>query len=264
MDELTAATKVVRKHHWLWLLPVALSLFSLWLQLLVAGEQQLVPPGVQWKATIPTSIPTMSDILSSAQPDLATASPGKFLLMLPLMLIGTFLTGGYLAGGIRALHGEAVDWPTYWADCRRFFARLLLLDLLLLFVGILVLALIAAIHMLLFLIAVVAAFVYLFFWPIAIVREDLTIKEGFERGHTLLRANWSRVIPLLLIILLASGLASLPINWLAQSFHGYLVAMPIWSFIGSIFSVAVLCCYDQLVSREATEAQPADISDIFS
>ncbi len=249
MAELKAGFDVVRKHHWLWLLPVVLSLGGLFLNMLLLGEWPLSPPGLHFKATIPASIPEIGNIIPGPNLGLASGSFGVFVLALVVTLFKTFLNAGYLAGGVRALKGESVDMPTFWADCQHFFKRSLLIGLLLLFAAPVSFAVLAAIHPIVALVAAFVAIIYLFFWQIAIVYEDLGLREGFTRGHTIMRENLSEIVPLLLIILLMSGVASLILSPLARYYWGHLLAILIWSFVGASLFIALIHRYSELAGQ---------------
>lgn len=249
MSRIKACFDVVHKQRWLWLLPVVLSLGRLLLNMLLMGEWPLSGPGLQFRATIPASIPEIGDMISPQQARLASDSLGIFVLLLAVMLFKIFLSAGYLAGGMRALRGEPVDMPTFWADCQHFFKRVLLIGLLLLFAGTISLVVLAAIHPIVALVAAFVAIIYLFFWEIAVVYEDLDLREGFTRGHTIMRAYLGEVTLLLIAILSTSGIVSPLLNWLAQYYLGYLIAILIWSSIGASLFVAVIRCYCELVDR---------------
>lgn len=125
MLRVNEAFRLVRKHHWLWLLPVIISLAGLGINLLRLGLWPLTSPGFRIRVTLTSSLPLSGDIL--ATPNLVTLSIpfGIFMLSLILLLIRLFLTGGYLAGAVRLLKGESIDAASFWSDCRYFFGRLL-------------------------------------------------------------------------------------------------------------------------------------------
>lgn len=256
MPRIRTGFDVVRKQHWLWLLPVVLSLGVLLLNMLSLGEWPLPEPGLQFRATIPSSIPEISGIISGPNLGLMSDSFGIFVILLAVMLFRIFLNAGYLAGGMRALRGEAVDMSTFWADCQHFFKRLLLIGLLLLFAAPISLVVLAAIHPIVALVAALVATIYLFFWEIAVVYEDLDLLAGFIRGHTIMRKNLYEVVLLVITVLSISGGVSLFVNSLAQYYWGYLLAILIWSVVGASLFIAVIHCYRELVERDVLQALP--------
>lgn len=259
VDEMTsirAGVALARKQHWLWLLPIAISLAGLLLSMLSLGEWPLPEPGLHLRATIPSSIPEISEIIAIPKLGLLSDSFGIFVILLAVLLFRLFLNAGYLAGGMRALRGESVDLPTFWADCKYFFKRLLLIGLLILLVVPISLVALALIHPIIALVAAVVAIMYLFFWEVAVVYEDLDLLAGFKRGHTIMRTYLGEIILLMLTVILISGAISLLLNWLAQTYWGYLLAILIWSIIGATLFIAVIHFYSELVQRDALQKLP--------
>lgn len=114
----------------------------------------------------------------------------------------------------------------------------------------------ALIHPLLILAAAPVVAAYLFFWEIAVVYEDLELREGFKQGHTIMRTYLSEFIVLVTILLIVTGAISIPLNWLAQTQLGYLAAILIWSVVGSTLFLCVLYYYHDLFNRDIP-TQPA-------
>lgn len=241
--------EVVRRHSWAWLLPTALSLIGLMISLTV-GLLPVVKPGIHLKLVVPNGMPTVDSILQLETSDLGVAvSPSVLLITLFSMALSAFLSGGWLSGVFAAIKGQAdvLNQETFMERGRYFFGRLLGARVLT-FIGTLVAVfgvglLLGPLALLMLLVAMV----FTFFWELAIVREDLSIGDGFSRGYQLMRANLGEVISTALPIALASALISAVANLMAQSFIGYVALIPIWSFIGGAFAVNICGLYDRLV-----------------
>ncbi len=245
--ELGTAFAIVRRHKWVWLVPTALGLGWLMISLLL-GAIPAVKEGVHFKFTVPNGMPSLDSILQMQQQPINEAMGGPVLLLTVIgMAIGAFLTGGWLAGVFSALRQQDTDQAEFMENCQRFFGRLLaarLITFVVMVFGVLTLAMVLG--PLVFVLMLVAL-IYTFFWELAIVREDLSVSEGFTRGHRLLTGRLGEVLGFLLPIGLLTGFLSVFANLLAQSFVGYVLMIPVWSFIGGGFSVAVAALYDRLV-----------------
>lgn len=247
----------VRREHWLWLMSAALSLLNLFLNMLILGAWPLIGSGLHFKIAFPTSIPTVSDVIANPQIQLTASSFGSFVLLAVLWLFTIYMTGGYLAGGMRALRGEIVDMSIFWADCQYFFQRMLLAGLFLILLTVVLFTLLAVIHPIVALIALIAVLLYLFFWQMAIVYEDMDLLAGLKRSHAIMKLYLSEVIALVITIGLASGITSLVLNWFAKYYTGYLLAVFIWSFVGAVLFIAVLHSYIELVKKHKLNGELA-------
>ncbi len=260
MTWVKAGFNVVRKQHWLWLLPVVFSLGMLLVNMLFLEKWALPDLGFLLRVTIRASIPEIDDVIPRPNLGSTLDSFGVFVLALAISLLKSLLTAGYLAGGLRALRDEEVDMPTFWADCQHFFLRLLLIGLLWLLVSNIASNVLELVHPLVSSMVGVVTVIYLFFWEIAIVYEDLGLLAGFMKGLAIMCRNLGEVIRLLITIFLTSGVMSLLLNRLAQYYLGYLLAILVWSFIGASLYIAVLHCYSELEKRGAPDALASELT----
>ena len=246
--ELDRGFGVVRKYKWIWLLPTLLSLAGLLLGLLFSFVP-IVKPGVHLKFTVPTGMPDVDSILKLEQTDIGALQPPLLLLTLISIIVNAFFSGGWLAMVFAALRGEEAAQINFWGRSRYFFGRLFAARVLTVLVGIfglLFLALLLGPLALLLLVLVPLAIAYTFFWELAIVCENLSVGEGFTRGYQVMRANVGEVLQVALPIALFSAVASLIANLVAQHIYGYILLIPIWAFVGSVFSVAICALYQRL------------------
>lgn len=247
--QLRSSFQVVRKHSWVWLLPAALSLLGLMISLTV-GLLPAVKPGINFKSVVPNGMPTVDSILQVETSDLGVAiSPSVLLITLFSLVLSAFLSGGWMSGVFSAIRGQSdvLSQEQFMERSRYFFGRLLgarVLTFVGTLVGVLTVGLLLGPLALLMLLV---AMVFTFFWELAIVREDLSLGDGFTRGYQLLRANLGEVFSTALPIALGSALFSVPANLIAQSFIGYVALIPVWSFVGSAFAVSICGLYDHLV-----------------
>jgi len=247
--ELDNGFRVLRKNRWIWLLPTVLSLVSLLLTPLF-GFFPTVQRGIHIKFAVPTGMPDLDSILKLEQMNIGVpVRPQMLLFALISILVDTFFTGGWLAMVFAALRGTEPDKTDLWEQSRYFFSRLLLTRILTLLVGIFGLVLLAIFLGPLAFILLILAFVglmYVFFWELAIVGEDLSVGEGFTRGYEVLRANLGEVLRVVLPIALYTAIISLVANLIAQHILGYVLLIPVWSYIGGGFSAAICALYERL------------------
>lgn len=211
-----------------------------------------IKPGVHLKFTVPAGMPDVDSILAQEQLDTAIyVKPSLLIFIIINMLVNAYFSGGWLSLVFSAIKGENADPSGLWERSRYFCGRLLMARILTLLLGI-VMVFSAFILGPLAVILPVALLILTFFWEQAIVCEDLLLGEGFTRGHEVLRANLGEVFMVALAIGLFSTLASLVANLIVQNMLGYLLVIPIWSFVGGVFSVAMCALYQRL-------AQPAVI-----
>jgi hypothetical protein len=249
MRYLQRGTGLVRANPWIWLLAAALSTFGLVVSLLL-GAVPLVEGGFHVKFTVPTGIPDLSSILQGQGVALGgSANSIAFLIGLFGLLLNAFLSGGYLSGIFRLLHEESPSRDEFWSDCQRFFGRMVMAEILTLVFVILV-GMMGLLLGPLVIVAVFFALAVTFFWRLAIVRDDLHLDEGISQGWQLFRANLSQVLGVALLVFLLTGLISVPVNLLAQSFLGYLADVFIWAFLGSAFSAGICSLYDRLADGD--------------
>lgn len=247
--EIQNSFTIIRKHKWLWLLPTVLSLVGLLFALLL-GSFPTVKPGFHLKVTVPNGMPSLDSILQLEQMSTTTAlTAPTILLALASLVVSTFFSGGWLAAVFAALRGQELTQEELWEQARYFFGRLLVSRLLTVFgtiFGILFLAMILGPIVVLLAVAIV---IYIFFWELAIVCEDLSVGEGFTRGHQLLRANFWEVLGTLLPMALLCAMFSAIANFIAQTPLGYVLLIPIWSYLGGSLAVMVCGLYRELTQR---------------
>lgn len=248
--ELQNGFHVLRKNNLIWLLPTVLSLVGVLLSTSF-GSFPTVQPGVHIKFTVPTGMPDLDSILKLEQtPIHVPARPQVLLYALINLLVYSFFTGGWLALVFAALRGEEPDQTDLWERSRYFFGRLLvtnLLSVLAVVCGVLLLIpLLGPLALLVLLILAVIAIMYVFFWQLAIVGEDLSVGEALHRGYRVFRANVGEVLKVALPIMLFTALISLVANPIAQHIYGYILLIPVWSYIGGGFSAAICALYERL------------------
>ena len=182
--------------------------------------------------------------------DTATAiTAPNILFALTSLVVGTFFSGGWLATVFAALRGQELTSKELLEQSRYFFGRLLAARLLTLLVSLIGLLILAIIFWPLIFVLVVAMLIYTFFWELAIVCEDLSAAEGFTRGHQLLWANLGEVLGALLPIAVLCAMISVIANFMAQTPLGYVLLIPIWSYLGGILAVIVCDFYRGLTQR---------------
>ena len=235
------AYKIVRDNFWLWLLPLAIVMLGFFWSLSMA-LWPLVKPGFHLKFVVPVGLPSMAQILQQQEVPLIGGS-GLVLLggLAGIISLGVsaFVSGGWLHSAFRLLNGEQVLQEEFLAASAKFLLRLVglrLLNILLVTVVVLPLGMIFPPFALF---AILFAMALTFFWEIAIVKEDLGVIGGLQRGWEVFKANVSEVLSLALLTGFATAVLSIIINGLAQSMAGYPLAAVSWIFISSVFSVAV-------------------------
>lgn len=247
--EILNSFDITRKHKWLWLLPTVLSLAGLLVALLL-GFFPTVKTGFHLKFYVPSGMPSLGSILQLEQLEISTAVTAPTLLfVIGSLVVNTFFSGGWLATVFAALRGQELTREELWEQSRYFFGRLLVSRLLTLFGTIFGLLFLAMILGPIVLLLAVAILFYTFFWELAIVCEDLSVGEGFTRGHQLLRANFGEVLGTLLPMAVLCAMFSAIANFIAQTPLGYVLLIPIWSYLGGSLSVMVCGLYKELTQR---------------
>ncbi|MFZ7103713.1 MAG: hypothetical protein ACOWWO_13810 [Peptococcaceae bacterium] len=239
MERIGLGFKILRENLWLWLVAIGFNMM-LYVLNLVCNNLPLVPPGIHLKFAMPNNIPEMSGILQ--QPQTQGININFSLLSL---VIAPLLAGGFLAGIFKIIKGETMTKEIFGQDCKYFFIRLLGVNILT-FLFMLAALLPAFLFPPLAIISLIFVMYYTYFWQLALVKEDLQIMEAFHRGHTIFKDNLSRVIGLLFPIAILSAFIGVPLNILAQEPLGYLLAIILWTFSGSILAIAVISLFADL------------------
>lgn len=242
MERISLGFKILKENIWLGFIPLCLNLF-IYLIEISTKKLPLVPSGIHLKFAMPNSIPEMSGILQQPQ-----TSGFNIDLSIIALFIAPFLVGGFLTSIINLYQEQQVTKDTFVENCIYFFARLLGANILT-FLLMIVTFLPAFIFPPFVIISLVIILYYTYFWQLALVTEDLQIMDALVVGKDLLKANLSQVARLLIPIALLSAVISLPLNILGQNPLGYLLAIFIWSFVGTIFAIATISLFVDLAKN---------------
>lgn len=249
---LSRARDLITHQRWIWLAAVAVMLVEFSLAAFFSSVA-LVQADFAIKFVVPAGIPDESDILELPQLPLGELDSPGLMLMLLYMALRAFLTGGWYGGIFGLLRGETREPTSFWDDCRHYFGRCFIVGLLLLILGLVVVGLSTMLGPL-FVIVWLLTIPLTFFWMMALVREDLGVGTAFQRGWETALGSFGELVGFMLLVAACTALLSIPLNLLARFPLGYLAAIVIWGYAGSVFAVSACVFYQQL--REKAEGSP--------
>ncbi len=156
--------------------------------------------------------------------DVTTADTPTILLsaivsFLPLVVV-PYVTGGALGYALEMSAGGKPGWPTFFESARKhyfslFFAGFIIflifnIALLLMIAGA-VDVILLCMTFLFAIVALLAILMFLEFYDVAIVSENLGAMDGLRASFAFVRKNLGRVLPFFLIVLVAKCIVQLPL-----------------------------------------------------
>ncbi|MFZ5943078.1 MAG: hypothetical protein ACOYVD_03135 [Bacillota bacterium] len=245
MERISLGFKVLQENLWLWFVALGLNLLVFFVGI-ITKTLKLVPPGIHLKLGMPNGIPEMSNILQQPQThginiDLSPA-------FIVFILVAPYLAGGFISSIFNILKGYEISKETFMSDCKYFYLRMLAVNILTLLL-LLAAFLPALIFPPLIIVSIIFVMFYTYFWQLALIRDDLEIGEALYKGKSLFKDNLSNVLGLLIQIAVLSAIVSIPLNILGQNVMGYLFSILIWTYLGSIFVIAVISLFKDLEEK---------------
>lgn len=228
--------------------------------------------GLHFKATIPSAMPTLTQILPDA-PNVGGSFvnldfPFSYLgaigliAFLGFIILNSYVKGGFLGCVLEGLKGGEVSKEVFFAYATKFWSRFLI-QTIIVFAAVIFLGLLSMSIgplALLFIIALLAAFLLLFFWDYILVREDLNVVDAAEESWRLVIANLGSVILFILPILLLTAIFSVIANMLAAT-PLVLLAILAYAVFATGIIFAVMSFYMELTPEE--EPGLKDSSGLF-
>lgn len=248
MERIGLGFKILKENLWLWAIPLGIDFLGLALAILT-NTLQLVPPGFHLKISVPNSLPSVANILKTSQTNGIELGGGSALFIV-FIVLGPFLAGGFLNTIFKILKNNTADKASFLADCKYYFLRLLGVSILtfLFFLAVTLPAML--IFPLLGIVAILFIMYLTYFWQMSLVYHDLEIMEAFSKGREFFKNNFSQILSLFIPIAIFAGIISIPLNTMAQDVLGYALAILIWSFVGSIFAIAVISLYNDFENNQ--------------
>jgi len=245
---------LARKHY-------PLVLMALGLDILQLGDIMRRTRGFHFKFTIPTAVPSLTQVLPDVQSGgglsvnlpFGFAGGAALVAAMALLLLAPYLKGGFLGCVLAGVRGEAVDTETFFRNAGRYFLRFIQQFLVLLVAVLIAAPFLLVLAPLAVLIVMVASF-YLLFWDYSIVVEDTGVIEAARTSWNLVLANTGEVFSFVLSVALLAAVFSIVANFLVgASPVTAALAVGAYAYLGTAAVFAVMAFYLGLAGRRELE-----------
>ena len=208
--------------------------------------------------TVPTAIPSLTQILSEPQ-----QAAGGFNINIPFgylggaaifmfiifLLLSSFLKGGFLGSVLSGLNGESFNMDTFIRYGKDFFGRFLL-QFLIIFLAMFVLipfAFILGPLALLFLLVFLVLFFMLLFWDYVIVVENTDVIQGAKKSWNLVSNNIGTVFGFILPVVVVAAIFSILANFMVGAAPILAVMASIgYVYFGTVVIFAMMSFYHEI------------------
>ncbi len=195
------------------------------------------------KFLLPSALPSGTELLgntASVQFGAGGIPAGPILISLLLALVAALVTAGFLHLLVGALRGEAPSWDRFTDGVNRFGPRMLVWDLIV-FAAVITAGLLAVLigpaAIVLLLIGFLLA-LFLVLVPFLIVVEDLSVGDAVSRASGRFVEHFGGLVVIALASVILSAVVSITLSALGLSY--LVLAAPIWGFLGTVFTLAVV------------------------
>lgn len=250
---------IVSKNRILFLLPLLLDL------IFYGPLAFTVTRVINFKLTVPTSLPTIQNLLPDAA-SFTGAQSGVILNMgypgtLTAGFIGTiiaftlvpYLTGGYLGTIVQELQGNEERMP-FMALASKYFVRLFLMRILVMIAFSGLVLILVIIPFLAFIMVPVLLFVsvLLLFWDFSIVYDDFELFPALSKAYAVMKKDLAPVINTLLPIIVLLMPLTLGTSLLVSS-PLFLLVIVTYAYFGAVIVSGLVYAYSKLSAGEQLE-----------
>jgi hypothetical protein len=250
---------VVTKNRILFLLPFLLDL-------VLYGPLAFISARViNFKLTVPSSLPTIQNLLPEAAMFSGAQSGVNFNMGYPGTLTvgfaGTiiaftlvpYLTGGYLGTIVQELRGDEERMP-FMALASKYFVRLFIMRILVMvaFMGLVLILTIVPFLAFIMVPVLIAVTVLLLFWDFSIVYDDMDLIPAISKAYAVMKGNLPPVINNLLPVIILLMPLTLGASLLVGS-PLFLLVIAVYAYIGAVIISGLVYLYSSLVTGEYQE-----------
>ncbi|WP_242869913.1 hypothetical protein [Desulfitobacterium hafniense] len=249
---------LANKYYPLLLVPIILDLLQL-------GTILRSVQGITLKLTIPSALPSITQVLNTANQGTDTFNinlpygylDNVFLIVLIAvlyLLAGAFLKGGFLGCILAGINEQEVSASTYIQTGKQFFGRFLaqaLLMLILLLVSAPFWIDLGPLALLLMIGLLILSF-YLIFWDYVIVADNAGLIEAAQISLARIQSDLGKVLLFIIPIALITTLIGLAVSALITSSAILAVlAIALYAYFGTVAVFAIMTFYLDISGREA-------------
>ncbi len=253
---LSKGFSLTKKYYPLVLLAVVLDLFNL--RDISQRFQEL-----HFKLTIPSAVPSLTQVLGDLEPaagglniNLQVPFMGAtaFLIFLAFLVLGAYLKGGFLGVVFEGVKGGEVNKDIFFSYASRYISRFLIQLVIILaavaFFGLLLVGL--GPLALIFVLVLLAAFLFLVFWDYIIIAQDMGVVDAAERSWRVVSSNLGQVLLFILPIIFFTTIISFISNFLVLT-PLVLIAMIGYAFWGTQVVFSMMSFYLNLEDEEGSK-----------